>query len=284
MKRPLYCSTGALVGRVNGYDWRGALRIIRSLNDGGFCRGLELMMLPVYYDAMPEVTDAVKNCGVPAPVIHCEKEVGTVLSDAGALRDEGREAESAEMKAEAVRLFRLNCAFAEELAIPRMVLHLWGGRTSDSHIGFNIETLPELSEIARSHGVRLLIENVPSSSGDPLSNWKRLLPSLGDGGLIFDSRFGQLHGQIAETLTDPAVTPRIEHVHISDYGGGLRDFSALRPILHPGEGTIDFPALAALLDGMGYAGSVTLESPVMGENGWDTDKLEKTFAYLSNRF
>ena len=78
------------------------------------------------------------------------------------------------------------------------------------------------------------------------------------------------------------MTPHIEHVHVSDFGGGYRDFSALRPILHPGEGTVDFPLFASLLDAMDYRGGVTLESPVMGEGGWDTDKLCATLRYLGD--
>ena len=282
MNRPLYVSTGALVGRVNGYDLRGGLDIIAGLYGRGICRGLELMMLTAYYERADEVISLIRDCGVPTPVIHCEKDVGTLLSDAGTLYAAGKPGEGDEKREEALRLFRLNCAFGESLSVPRMVLHLWGGYASDHHVDYNCAMLPELSRIAAEHGIRLLIENVPSSRYDPLSNWKRLLPSLGDGGLIFDTRFGQLHNQIRETLTDPEIAPRIEHVHISDFGGGYRDFSALRPILHPGEGTVDFPLVASLLDAMDYRGGITLESPVMGECGRDTDKLERTLRYLAD--
>ena len=94
MKRPLYCSTGALVGRVNGYDFRGAMKILRSLYEEERIRGLELMMLPAYYENRAAVTEAVRQSGVPSPVIHCEKEIGTMLSDAGALTDSGHEEEA----------------------------------------------------------------------------------------------------------------------------------------------------------------------------------------------
>ena len=280
MKRPLYVSTGCLSGRVNGYDLSGSLRIVTSLFGDGLCRGLELMMLGAYYDRRDEVVSLVKTSGVPAPVLHCEKDVGTLLSDAGTFDSAGKSEDALRARDEAFRLFRLNCAFAEELSIPRMVIHLWGGYASDRFVEYNIAALPHLSRIAGEHGIRLLVENVPSSKSDPLSNWKKLLPDLGNGGLIFDTRFGQLHDQIRETLTDPEAAPRIEHIHVSDFGGGTRDFSALRPILHPGEGTIDFYAFADLLDRMDYRGAVTLESPVMGEDGWDTDKLKNTLRFL----
>ncbi len=284
MKRPIYVSTGALVGRVNGYDLRGGLDIIAGLYGEGLCRGLELMMLTAYYDRAGSVVEAVRDCGVPVPVIHCEKDVGTLLSDAGTLSAEDKTDEAERTRDEALRLFRLNCEFGEALSVPRMVIHLWGGYASDRHVDYNISLLPKLLSMAGEHGLRLLIENVPSSLADPLSNWRRLLPVLGDGGLIFDTRFGQLHGQIRETLTDPELSPRIEHVHVSDFGGGYRDFSALRPILHPGEGTVDFPLTASLLDGMGYRGGVTLESPVMSPEGRDTVKLASTLRYLRDNF
>ena len=240
------------------------------------------MMLPAYYGRGDGVISLVRDCGVPAPVIHCDKDVGTLLSDAGTLYAAGKSEDADGKRDEGLRLFRLNCAFGESLSIPRMVLHLWGGYASDHHVEYNVSMLPELSRIASEHGIRLLIENVPSSRYDPLSNWRRLLPSLGDGGLIFDTRFGQLHDQIREILTDPEIAPRIEHVHVSDFGGGYRDFAALRPILHPGEGTVDFPLAASLLDAMDYRGAVTLESPVMGEEGWNTDKLAGTLRYLAD--
>ena len=284
MKRPLLVSTGALVGRVNGYDLAGALEVIRNVFAQGLCAGLEWMMVTAFYDRQPEVIREMKNAGVPIPVIHFEKDIGTLLSDAGAASDDGSPEEGERLRSEALRLFRLNCAFARELAVPRAVLHLWGGYTSDLHIRHNIEALPALSEIARENGLRLLIENVPSSLGDPLSNWKRLLPFLGDGGLSFDTRFGQLHDQIGEILTDPEAAPRIEHIHVSDFGGGTREFSALRPILHPGEGRVDFPAFARLLDRMGYEGAVTLESPVMSPEGRDVNKLKNTLRTLGELF
>ena len=176
MKRPIYVSTGALVGRVNGYDLRGGLDIIAGLYGEGLCRGLELMMLTAYYDRAGSVVEAVRDCGVPVPVIHCEKDVGTLLSDAGTLSAEGKTDEAERTRDEALRLFRLNCEFGEALSVPRMVIHLWGGYASDRHVDYNISLLPELLSMAGEHGLRLLIENVPSSLADPLSNWRRLLP------------------------------------------------------------------------------------------------------------
>lgn len=282
--RKLYVSTGTLVGHTNGFDYRRALEEIRKLEEKELCGGLELMMLRFYYDKIDEVAGAVRDSGCNPATIHCEKDVGTLISDAGVLDSEGKRDEADAKYAEALKLFRLNCIAAEKLHIERMVLHLWGGISSDRHIAYNISKMVELNAIAAEHGVRILCENIPSNLTDPMHNWKTLLPYLGHAGLIFDTRFGKLHEQTAEILTDKTLTDRIEHIHISDFAGTYRDFAALRPILHPGEGTIDFSEVASLLDGFGYSGSITLESPVMVGTGLDIPKLERTLVYLKENF
>lgn len=282
--RKLFPSTGTMVGHRNGYDYRRALREFVRLRENGLCDGVELMMLQFYYDKIETVADAVNSSGLVSEnsVIHCEKEVGTMISDAGVLAADGKTGEAEALWEQAYVLYRENCRMAEMTGLHRMVLHLWGGRASDGHVEYNASKLALLSETAAESGVRLLVENIPSSHDNPLSNWHRLLPLPENTAFIFDTRFGKLHEQTREILTDPAIAPHIEHVHISDFGGTYRDFSALRPILHPGEGTIDFPEVAALLDGMNYTGTVTLESPVMLDNGeCDVPKLERTLRYLN---
>ncbi len=278
--RELYTSTGTLVGHSNGYNYRRALTEIAGLVSRGYCDGLELMMLKFYYDKTEDVADAVKQSGVKPAVIHCEKDVGTMISDAGVLQYDGKTDEAKALYRDAEKLFRLNCEMAEKLRIPRMVLHLWGGISSDAHIEYNISKMFRLNEIAAAHGTRILCENIPSNHADPRSNWHKLLPELGNAGLIFDTRFGKLHEQTEKVLTDKVLTDRIEHIHISDFGGTYRDFRALRPILHPREGKIDFEEVADLLNGFEYTGTVTLESPVMEGEDINIPKIEKTLAYL----
>ena len=282
--RSLLVSTGTMVGRLNGFDYRTALKELESLFSDGLCEGLELMMLNFYYDKQDEVVSAVKGSGVPSPVIHCEKDVGTFLSDAGVYSADGKTEDAVAARKKAFDFFGANCVFAEKLGIDRMVLHLWGGINSDRNVEYNISALEKLSDTAHSHGIRLLIENVPSQKNDPRSNWHTLLPYLGDNALIFDTRFGCLHAQSSDILTDDELTPKIEHIHVSDFGGGYREFSALRPILHPGEGNVDFDGTAALLDSLGYDGTITLESPVISENGIDREKQRRTLVYLRKLF
>ena len=274
-----------MVGHRNGFDYRRALREFVRLRDNGLCDGVELMMLQFYYDKIEAVADAVNASELVSDrsVIHCEKEVGTMISDAGVLAADGKTDEAEALWKQAYAFYRENCRMAELTGLHRMVLHLWGGRASDSHIEYNASKLAVLAETAAESGVRLLVENIPSSHDNPRSNWFRLLdfPLPENTAFIFDTRFGKLHEQTAETLNDVRIAPYVEHIHISDFGGTYRDFSALRPILHPGEGTIDFAEVAALLNGMEYDGTVTLESPVMLDNGdCDVPKLERTLRYL----
>lgn len=280
MRNLLYVSTGTMVGKSNGYDYKRALFEINRLREADLCDGLELMMLVFYYDKAEDIVRAVKDSGIVPGVIHCEKEIGTMISDAGALVSKGQLREGDELFRKAVSLFKLNCEFGEQLEISKMVLHLWGGINSDSNIEYNISKLCELEKTAAEHGIHLLIENIPSNTFDPHSNWEKLISQNTSAGLIFDTRFGKLHEQSREILTDKDVTGKIEHVHISDFAGTYREFSALRPILHPGEGKIDFSEIFCLLKDLGYTGSVTLESPVMEDSELNIPKIENTLSYL----
>lgn len=280
MKNILLVSTGTMVGSENGFNYKSALSEIYALSEKGLADGAELMMLKHYYDKKDAVCEAVRSSGVTPYVIHCEKEIGTMISDAASFSAEGKHDEAEALFSSAVELFRLNCTFGETLSIPRMVLHLWGGKNSDRHVEYNISKFGEITKIAAEHGIRILVENIPSSCHDPMSNWKRLIPTLGDAGLIFDTRFGKLHEQTADILSDRALAEKIEHVHVSDFAGKYREFTALRPILHPGEGTIDFAEVFALLGKINYSGSVTLESPIMIGEALDVAKIEKTLSYI----
>lgn len=277
-ERTLLCSTGTLIGRANGYDIHLVTRLLPEYMEQGLIAGGELMMLPVYYDRLSAVSGEWLAAGIEFPVIHCEKEVGTKLSDAAVLAAAGDSSGAAAIRAAAEADFLRNCEMGAMASSRAMVLHLWGGLHSDAQISYNADALGTLSEKIRPYGIQLLIENVPSNTHDPHTNWRRLLPLPDNCALIFDTRFGQLHRQIDETWADGEIAPHIRHIHISDIVGAPRDFSTLRPILHPGEGMIDFPAFARILDAHGYSGTVTLESPVIRDGGADGEKLKKSLA------
>lgn len=279
----ILCSTGTMVGRENDFNYRRAVDVIASLKEDGLLFGGELMMLKHYYDKKAEVTECVKASAVPYPVIHCEKGVGTDISHAAYLASVRDYMGEDELYAAALKNFRLNCSFGEAVGAKMMVLHLWGGEDSDSHIEYNCDKLQSLSAIAMSHGLKLLIENVPSTTHDPHSNWIRACDEYPGCGFIFDTRFATLHDQVKKTLSDPLVRFNLAHVHVSDFVGGYRNFSALRPILHPGEGVVDFGLVFRLLREIGYRGTVTLESPVINGTEIDVAKLKSSLNFIAER-
>ena len=283
MNNEIYLSTGSLVERRNNYDKNTVKRIVPSFIDRGICDGAELMMIKAYYPKLEATISDFLNEGVLFPVTHCDKDVGTLLSNAAVIRSESKK-ESERLKTEAYDMFKVNAEAAAMAGSKRMVLHLWGGLSSDNAVRYNIEWLDGLIEIADTYKVRLLIENVPSALTDPLNNWKMISETeLEKTGLVFDTRFATCHRQPKETLTDKYVNKHIEHVHISDYIGGLKEFSCLRPVYHPGEGTVDFELIFSLLKENGYSGTFTLESQGIREgNEIDVNTLQKSLEFIRN--
>lgn len=282
MSCSVYLSTGALVGKRNNYNYYEVIRTVPALMSEGVIDASELMVIKLWYEKFPSVLQDFLKEGCKFPVIHSDKDIGTALSDAAVMAQRG-EIGSESRRRQSVDMFKQCCEWGEMAGSSRLVLHLWGGLNSDYAVQYNIETLPLFCEIAKQYGIKILCENVPSAKEDPLSNWLRLKDFLGEIGLIFDTRFATCHRQPKETLTDKTVSPYIEHVHISDYRGGLKEFSCLRPVFHPGEGIADFPLMFSYLRNMNV--TYTLESP--GISGWDddrtdinTDKIKKSVDFI----
>lgn len=283
MNNEIYLSTGAIVEKRNNYNKDEVKRVIPYLIDSGFCDGAELMMIPLYYRSLEKNVGEFLSAGVNFPVTHCDKEVGTILSDAAVIRKDSV-SESEKLKRKAFEIFENNLFAACAAGSRRLVLHLWGGLSSDNAVEYNIEWLSELCDAADKAKIKILIENVPSAKSDPLTNLKKIKPrELEKCGFVFDTRFAQCHRQISETLCDKTVSGKIEHVHISDYIGGRKEFSHLRPVYHPGEGTVDFSAVFSMLGNPGYDGTFTLESQgITGESSIDTAALEKSLEFIKH--
>ncbi|MBE6563141.1 MAG: sugar phosphate isomerase/epimerase [Ruminococcaceae bacterium] len=285
MNNKIYLSTGALVERRNGYNFHIVSDLVPRLMDEGFVSGAEFMMIKLYYEKRAEVVSEFLSAGVKFPVIHSDKDIGAYLSEAGVILSEGGDkAEAEKKKREALDMLRFSLETGGMVGAERLVLHLWGGLCSDKAVDYNAEWLAELIEIARPYGIKILIENVPSSATDPLTNWKKLEGYLDEVGLIFDTRFATCHRQPRETLTAP-VAKKIEHVHVSDYRGGLKEFSCLRPVWHPGEGIADFDLMFGLLKELDYKGTFTLESPgIISGSEIDEDRIRKSLAFIRENF
>ena len=282
MNNKIFISTGSLVERRNAYNYHEVSATVVPLLEKGLVDGAEFMTIKPYYENTKAVIDEFLGAGIPFPVLHMDKDIGTLLSDAAVLCDEGELSESKEKKAQAIELFKRGCGLAKEVGSDRMVLHLWGGLNSDKAVDHNVEWFDELLEISGGFGLKVIVENVPSADTDPLTNWKKIGKYLDRAGLIFDTRFATCHRQPRETLTDD-IAKKIEHIHVSDYRGGLKEFSCLRPVWHPGEGICDYDLIFTLLSELDYKGTFTLEAPgIIDGSEINVPRLEESLLFIKN--
>ena len=263
----ILCSTGALIGRPNGRDFRLLSPCAERLS----CDGFEFMMYDSWYERAEELSRFLLGLALPVPVMHCEKRIGEALSQQ---EQEGRE--------EAFRRFTVNCQLAALLGADKLVMHLWDGVPSDRQIENNLAAYPRLQSIARRHSLTLTIENVVCAAADPLTHWRELMNVDADARFTFDTKMAAFHGQ-TDAMYLPENRPlweRIVHLHLNDYAGGYKDWARLRT-LHIGQGRIDFDRLFAFLKQIGYAGDYTVEATSFLPDGvihWDD--LNRTFARI----
>lgn len=252
------------MGRANGWNHRLFIENGKEIEADGF----ELMMVKAYYEKLAAVLHDAEKSGLTFGVIHAEKDIGYYLG--------GDEAD----RAEALRLFRINCEAGRAIGAEKLVLHLWSGPRSDCDLAKNLLMLDSLYETAEGHGIRLLIENVPCACHDPIENLGKVLEKRPSAQFVYDVRFGAFHEQNDRIVSSGALTDgRIDHIHISDYVGPPHDFASLRPILHLGKGIIGMERLLPriLKD---YHGSLTLESPEILEVGCAVDMINRDLAYI----
>ena len=265
MKNKILCSTGTSIGRENNCDYRIMADIAPKLD----CDGFELMMLKAYYEHLDEIPKFFSGTDMVFPVIHADKQIGDLIS-----KNEDGDAD------EAIRRFEVNCRLGYDMKCERIVLHLWGGIASDRTIQLNIDFAERLLPIAEKYGLRLTVENIPCVIADPLSHWKILAERYPELDFIFDTRFGGFHTQLTQAVNDGWMGTRVKHMHVSDFTGPPRDFTTLRPILHPGEGIVDLDGFFALAAPV-YSGTITLESPVINPDGsLDIVKLNNSLKYI----
>ena len=252
------------MGRANGWNHRLFIENGKDIEADGF----ELMMVKAYYEKLDTVLSDCLASGLTFGVIHAEKDIGYYLG--------GNE----EDRAEALRLFRINCEAGRAIGAEKLVLHLWSGPRSDNDLEKNLLMLDSLYEIAEAYGIRLLIENVPCACHDPLTNLKKVLDKRPSAQFVYDVRFGAFHEQNDLILASGALTDgRINHIHLSDYVGPPHDFASLRPILHLGKGIIGMDQLLPKIV-KDYHGSLTLESPEILEEGCAVDAINCDLCYI----
>lgn len=260
----ILCSTGAVIGRPNGRDYRLLGECMEKLT----CDGFEFMMYETWHEDLQGLLGFLKGLNTSFPVFHVEKSVGNLISRGG----EG-DVDTA------LAAFRTNCELAGELGSEKMVLHLWGGLDSDKDIAHNIRCFEALESIAGEYGLLLTVENVVCNRADPMRHLVSLAEAYPHIRFTFDTKMAQFHRQ-TELLygeENRYLFPHIAHFHINDYDGGYMDWGNLRT-LHVGDGQVDFHRLFAFLKEQGYAGDFTVEATSFDGNGViDFEKLNKTF-------
>ena len=250
----ILCSTGAIIGRLNGRNYRLLGEFAPVLN----CDGFEFILYNTWYDEVGTVLDYVRSLHLNIPVLHCEKTLAEHITRGG---DE-------ELR-EAFRLFRINCEAAQVLGARKMVLHLWNGPISDSNFGNNLRAYPELRGTAEKHELELLVENVICRQ-DPMSHWVELYQHYPDIRFVFDTKMADFHRQL-DLLYKPEYAwlwqeDHIRHYHVNDYGGGYMDWNNLK-VLAPGKGHIDFDRFFTFVRQTGYRGDFTFEATGFDQKG-----------------
>ena len=262
MSRPLYVSSGAFIGRGNGFSPDGFFSVCREYD----CDGFEFMFYRAWYPELDAMLDRFRASGVSFPTFHCDKMIGEGFASGDP--DEYRRA---------LALFRENCRAAAKLGSRLLVFHLWNGRPSDKSIGRHIDALSDLYTIASEYDLTLTVENVICADRDPMTHLTAIAERYPEARFTFDTKMAAFHDQMGE-IVSPArreTAKRIAHVHLNDYGGGIRDFSDLR-VLHLGEGKIDFAPFLSLLREIHYSGAVTLECACLKDGVLFPEKMKQS--------
>jgi sugar phosphate isomerase/epimerase len=139
----------------------------------------------------------------------------------------------------------------------------------------NLETLRELMPYAESHGVGLMLENLPGDF-NTAAQLGSLLDPLPELGLHLDIGHANLMAA-ASTMDEllSAYGTRLRHVHLHDNKGGGADLH-----LPLGTGTVDLHRSVRLLQSSGYDGTITLEvfTPDSHHLTYSRDLLQRVWA------
>lgn len=250
----ILCSTGALIGRPNGRDYRLLKAFCPQLD----CDGFEFILYSTWYDQIETLTVFLQSLKLNIPVMHCEKTLAEHITIGG--EEEWKEA---------FRLFEINCNLANAIGSEKMVLHLWNGPISDSHFENNLHAWPILRKKAEEHGITLLVENVVCRK-DPMSHWVELYKYDPDIKFVFDTKMADFHAQL-ELLYAPEYAwlwqdNHILHYHVNDYGGTYMDWNNLK-VLQMGKGHIDFDRFFRFIKRTEYSGDFTFEGTGFDQSG-----------------
>lgn len=258
---PIYLSTGAFTGRINGRNFRLLAEHWQKFH----CDGFELMVFSELYPLISQLPQIYH--GIPIPMLHADKRIGDLLSDENGF-DAARD------------MYLQNAELALSLGAKRMVVHGWGIPDSDNNAPRSYERILSLHRMGRNMGVETLFENCCCVTEDPLLHMARLAAMDASIRFIVDTRPAQFHNQLADTLHSPVFCRHTAHMHINDYAGGYKDWKSLYPIPQPGSGNICWSNVFSALKETGYSGSITLEAPSMLAEGVDDTTLNQGLSFI----
>lgn len=249
MKRVI-TSTGGLIGRVNGRDYT----LLKSALPAIEADGVEFMLYDSWYGEIGRLTDCLTSIPVRYTGLHAEKSLGVKLTEGNF--------------GEAERLFDINCRLAKDIKAEHIVIHLWDGVSSDSHIENNISGFARLKRMADEYGIPLSVENVVCNRQDPFTHLRELLLVYPDIQFTYDTKMAHFHRQEETFYGEEGreVWSHVTHLHVNDHAGEYMDFSSLRT-LQLGDGEVDLERFFEHLRSTRYDGDMVCEAVAWDENG-----------------
>lgn len=262
------CSTGALSAKNNIADDR---RIVESY-DKLDCDGYEVMIACAWKDSVraEEWAKRIANSKIYSPVVHFNKHIGSKLS-------EGTNEAMSWALDEVIR----NCELANIMDATKAVLHMWGW--PDNNFDVVLKGYKEALQICKHYNIELLVELIPCCNESLMNRVNSILKINPHAKFTLDTRLICYHDMV-ESIFDESILwdgNHISHVHISDCCLGTDGRSKIQPILHPGEGIIDFNKFFMNLDKKKYKGFITIESPAQFVDGKiDLNSINRTSQLL----
>jgi sugar phosphate isomerase/epimerase len=233
--------------------------------------GLEIIFYPRWYEEPERIVRELRSCKLPFPVLHLEKSIGDCFGSSDA-----REREQGILR------FEQNCAFAGQLGVRIVVLHLWGMPSSDCHLEYNLQPLTRCLDRASQYGLTLAIETIPCTYADPLSNVKRATEHDRRACVALDTQFLAWHDQLEAVFTARWLwqARTVRHVHLKDHEGPFGSREG-RHYLHPEEGQIDFRRFVQQLRVAGFDGTLSLEARAINQDGGvDVTRIQASLQFM----
>jgi len=264
MSVPVFVSNGAFITRYNGRDYHLLDTIGKQLN----ADGIEFLMYESWNDDIKAIRRFAKGTHLNFPTVHIDKDFGESLSENGIAAEET-----------ALKLLERDCDTALELGAKKLIAHLWNGPCSDSRFGEVKDIVIKAYDYCAQRGLEFTVENVACRTNLALTHLEELLKIVPELTFTFDTKMAFLHGENRLLATDKwnylLKNRRISHLHMNDTR--LENMGGRLPILHIGEGNVDFESFFALMKRFDFDGTATVESTTVAQDGTvDINKLNRS--------